>query len=219
MKIHKEGRIIILYMLVICMITNYIALTYPNTLITFTGILAIVMLLFTIYFFRIPKRNRDTKDNIIYSPCDGKVVVIEETTENEYYQDKRIQVSIFMSPLNIHNNLYPISGIIKYKKYHPGKYLFAWNPKASTSNERSSIVIENNKISILCRQIAGALARRIITYSKLEENIKAGKELGFIKFGSRVDLFLPIGTNIIPKIGDKVYNEGWSIRSLKKNIE
>ena len=118
--------------------------------------------------------------------------------------DNRIQVSVFMSPLNIHNNLYPISGIVTYTKYHPGKFIAAWKPKASTDNERSSIVIKNNKISVLCRQIAGAVARRIVTYSKVEEKVNSGDEIGFIKFGSRVDIFLPIGTQIEVKIGEKV---------------
>ena len=162
------------------------------------------LILFSTYFFRIPKRNFKIENGKIYSPCDGKVVVIEETTESEYFKDKRLQVSIFMSPLNVHNNLYPISGIIKYVKYHPGKYLFAWNPKSSTENERNTVVIKNSDIEILCRQIAGFLARRIVCYSKKSKNASATNELGFIKFGSRVDLFLPLGTKINTKINDNV---------------
>ena len=151
-----------------------------------------------------PKRNFERKDSVVYAPCDGKVVVIEETSENEFYKDKRIQVSIFMSPLNVHNQLYPISGDVKYAKYHPGKFLVAWHPKASSDNERSTVVVENDKISVLIRQIAGAVARRIVTYSKLGETATTADEFGFIKFGSRVDLFLPIGTEINVKINQKV---------------
>jgi phosphatidylserine decarboxylase len=158
----------------------------------------------SVYFFRIPKRLFERKEGIIYSPCDGKVVVIEETIENEYYKEKRIQVSVFMSPLNVHNNLYPISGKVNFIKSHAGKFLVAWNPKASTDNERSTVVVENDKISILIRQIAGAVARRIITYSKIGETVTTADEFGFIKFGSRVDLFLPIETKINVKLNQKV---------------
>jgi len=145
-------------------------------------------------------------ENLIISPCDGKVVVIEETTETEYYKEKRIQISIFMSPLNVHVNRYPMHGVIDLVKHHQGKYLVAWHPKSSTENERTSIVIKNNKQSILVRQIAGALARRIVTYSKANEKVKQNDELGFIKFGSRVDVFLPLGTKLNVHIGDKVLN-------------
>ena len=152
-------------------------------------------------------------EGVVYAPCDGKIVVIEETTENEFYKDKRIQVSIFMSPLNVHNQLYPICGDVKYIKYHPGKFLVAWHPKASSDNERSTVVLENDSISILCRQIAGAVARRIITYPKVEDTVNISDELGFIKFGSRVDLFLPLGTKINTKIDEKVTG-GQSIIAL-----
>ena len=199
MKIHKEGRKIILIEIAILTLIWYF---FPEL-----NILLVILILFTmltIYFFRVPNRELNIKENYIYAPCDGKIVVIEKTVENEYYKDKRIQISIFMSPLNIHNNLYPISGEIAYTKYHPGKFLFAWNPKASTKNERSTIVINNKKISILIRQIAGALARRIITYPKKNDQVNAGNELGFIKFGSRVDLFLPESTIINVKLKEKV---------------
>jgi phosphatidylserine decarboxylase len=158
----------------------------------------------TLNFFRIPKRKFERKEGIVYAPCDGKVVVIEETEETEYYKDKRIQVSIFMSPLNVHNQVYPISGIVKYTKYHPGKFLVAWHPKASTDNERCTVVVENDKISILFRQIAGAVARRIMTYSKENDTANVADEFGFIKFGSRVDLFFPIGTKINTQLEEKV---------------
>ena len=158
----------------------------------------------TLNFFRIPKREFERKERVVFAPCDGKVVVIEETIEQEYYKDKRIQVSIFMSPFNVHNQVYPISGNVKHTKYHPGKFLVAWHPKASTDNERSTIVVENDKISILFRQIAGAVARRIMTYSKENDRANVADEFGFIKFGSRVDLFFPIGTKINAQLEEKV---------------
>ena len=204
MNIHKEGRFFLIVTLIICLLLNLINIQLQNLFFKIFSLLSTFIFVFALYFFRVRpiKINKDDKN--IFAPCDGKIVVIEETIENEYYKEKKLQVSIFMSPLNVHNNLYPISGKIKYTKYHPGKYLFAWNPKASTDNERSTIVIENKSISVLCRQIAGALARRIVTYAKLNTDVNCGEELGFIKFGSRVDLFLPIGTKINPKIGDNV---------------
>jgi len=202
MKIHKEGYKILrnqtLFIFSTILIINYGWIF--NTILS----VQIVLFLLTLNFFRIPKRVFEQKDGLIYSPCDGKVVVIEETHENEYFKDNRIQVSIFMSPLNIHNNLYPISGIIEYSKYHNGRFFVAWNPKSSTDNERSSVVIKNNKVEILCRQIAGAVARRIVTYAKNKNTVKAGEELGFIKFGSRVDIFLPVGTKITTKLNQEV---------------
>ena len=205
MKIHKEGYSTIRNEVVFFIIINYIAIMYTNEFISTTILLiSVFIFLITLNFFCIPKRKFKRNKDVIYAPCDGKVVVIEETEENEFYKAKKIQISIFMSPLNVHNQLYPISGKIKYKKYHPGKFLVAWDPKASSDNERSSIVIENDKISILCKQIAGALARRIITYSNVKEDIRVADEFGFIKFGSRVDLFLPIGTNISTKLQDTV---------------
>jgi len=203
MKIHKEGyptlrNLIIIYsILLLILLLNNFSLVYLTTIF-------LILFIICLNFFRIPNRSFEKKDGVIYSPCDGKVVVIEETNENEYYKDKRIQVSVFMSPLNVHNNLYPISGEVDYTKYHPGKYLVAWNPKSSIENERNSVVIKNKKISILCRQIAGALARRIVCYAKKGLTIKTSDEFGFIKFGSRVDVFLPIGTKVTVKLNDKV---------------
>ena len=205
MKLHKEGIKTIRKEIIILLILNYLAQTYlygVTSMIIFTA--SLLTLLMSIYFFRVPKRIFERKNGFIYAPCDGKIVVIEETKETEYYQDNKIQVSIFMSPLNIHNNVYPISGTVTYTKYHPGKFLFAWNPKASTDNERNSVVIENKKISILFRQIAGALARRIVSYSKINEQIETASECGFIKFGSRVDIFIPIETEINIKLNEKV---------------
>ena len=203
MKIHKEGKNIIVNQLILLIIIGLIS-NFSSIFLNYTLPIFLFFILFSIYFFRVPKRDLCIIEGNIYSPCDGKVVVIEETEENEYFMDKRIQVSIFMSPLNVHNNIYPMSGEVKYVKYHPGKFLLAWNPKSSQENERNSVVIKNKKVEILCRQIAGFLARRIICYSKINTKTNAGEELGFIKFGSRVDLFLPIGTKINTKINDKV---------------
>ncbi|MFL2568041.1 MAG: phosphatidylserine decarboxylase family protein [Flavobacteriales bacterium] len=201
MNIHKEGRSLIKNSIFLLILIGIIS-GFNEAFTSFTLPIFSFFILFFIYFFRIPKRNFNIVDGNIYAPCDGKVVVIEETRENEFFKDNRIQVSIFMSPLNVHNNLYPINGAIEYIKYHPGKFLFAWNPKSSSENERNTVVIKNSNIEILCRQIAGALARRIVCYSQINKNINACEELGFIKFGSRVDLFLPIGTKITSKLND-----------------
>ena len=201
MNIHKEGRSLIKNSIFLLILIGIIS-GFNEAFTSFTLPIFSFFILFFIYFFRIPKRSFNIVDGNIYAPCDGKVVVIEETMENEFFKDNRIQVSIFMSPLNVHNNLYPINGAIEYIKYHPGKFLFAWNPKSSSENERNTVVIKNSNIEILYRQIAGALARRIVCYSQINKNIKACEELGFIKFGSRVDLFLPIGTKITSKLND-----------------
>jgi phosphatidylserine decarboxylase len=156
-------------------------------------------------FFRSPAITVIKNDQHVICPADGKVVVIEETEETEFLKDKRIQVSVFMSPINVHINRNPISGIVKYYRYHPGKFLVAWHPKSSTENERTTVVIENKAgVSVLFRQIAGALARRIVCYSKEGQEAVQGEEFGFIKFGSRVDLFLPLGTEIKVGLGETV---------------
>ena len=166
MKLHKEGTTTLTIEILAFSLFNYLAYTYAHEYVAcFTTAITAFLFIMTLNFFRIPTRNYERKEGIVYAPCDGKVVVIEETEETEFYKDKRIQVSIFMSPLNVHNQVYPISGEVKYTKYHPGKFLVAWHPKASTENERSTVVVENDKISILFRQIAGAVARRIMTYS------------------------------------------------------
>ena len=203
MKLHKEGYKILKNQIAAYFLIGIILL-FNNFFTYYITPIFLIVFLFFLYFFRVPKRSFEKKNGIIYAPCDGKVVVIEETIEKEFYNDKRIQISIFMSPFNIHNNLYPISGKIAYKKYHPGKFLVAWNPKASTDNERSTVVVENDKISILFRQIAGAVARRIMTYSTVDEKATVADEFGFIKFGSRVDLFFPIGTKINTQLEEKV---------------
>ena len=205
MTIHKEGYKILRNEIIIFAILNYLAYQYTHEYFAyFITALTSFFFIMSVYFFRIPRRNFERKDRIIYSPCDGKVVVIEETEEIEFYKEKRIQVSIFMSPLNVHNQLYPISGEVEYTKYHPGKYLVAWHPKSSLLNERSTVVVKNDKISILFRQIAGAVARRIVTYAKKGDVATSCDEYGFIKFGSRVDVFLPIGTKINVKMNEVV---------------
>lgn len=198
MKIHKEGHKIIRNFIIISLI---ILLLFPNLYLSFLLLSTLVLI---VYFFRIPNRKIKSSKNLVFAPCDGKIVQIREVEETEFFKQKKILVSIFMSPLNVHSNHYPIDGNVVYTKYHPGKFLVAWNPKSSTKNERSSVVIENTKISVLVRQIAGALARRIVTYSKRNEQVTCGEELGFIKFGSRVDLYLPLSTEINVKLNEKV---------------
>ena len=198
MKIHKEGYKIIRNFIIISLT---ILLFFPYFCLSF---ILLSTLLLIVYFFRVPNRKIKTSKNVVFAPCDGKIVQIREVEETEFFKQKKILVSIFMSPLNVHSNHYPIDGNVVYTKYHPGKFLVAWNPKSSTKNERSSVVIENTKISVLVRQIAGALARRIVTYSKRNEQVISGEELGFIKFGSRVDLYLPLSTEINVKLNEKV---------------
>ena len=211
MTIHKEGYKILRNEIIIFALLNYLVHIYTHEYFAYL-ITSLTSLLFimSVYFFRKPNRELERKDGTVYSPCDGKIVVIEKTEEMEFYQDKRIQVSIFMSPLNVHNQIYPISGKVEYKKYHPGKYLVAWHPKSSLLNERSTVVVKNDKISILCRQIAGAVARRIVTYAEVGDIVTSSDEYGFIKFGSRVDVFLPVGTKINVKMNETV-NSGQSI--------
>lgn len=158
--------------------------------------ISLMLVLFIISFFRIPGRDLSIGENNIIAPADGKVVVIEERVDDEYFKDKRLQVSIFMSPANVHVNRVPITGDVVYNKYHKGKYLVAWHPKSSTENERHSVVIRSGEVEILVKQIAGALAKRIVNYLQVGQKAEQGKEMGFIKFGSRVDLLLPPGTTV-----------------------
>lgn len=170
-----------------------------------TGLASLIFFLLVLQFFRDPKREIQEMDNqLIYAPADGRVVVIEETEEPEYFKDKRIQVSIFMSPTNVHINRNPVSGKVNYFKYHPGKYLVAWHPKSSTENERTTVVIDNGEEEILLRQIAGAMAKRIKTYLQVGEEVVQGDDMGFIKFGSRVDVLLPLDAKIKVEVGQKV---------------
>jgi len=166
--------------------------------------ITLAVLLFLVSFFRIPNRKLTINENVIVAPADGKVVVIEETTDVEYFKDKRLQVSIFMSPANVHVNRNPMSGEVMYNQYHKGKYLVAWHPKSSTDNEHHSVVIKNGKTEILVKQIAGALAKRIVNYLQLGQKVNQTDEMGFIKFGSRVDLLLPVGTRVNVELNQAV---------------
>ena len=208
MKIHREGYPTLSLVFSVLILINIILFyfVFESFLLQFLCIVASFLIFaFFLQFFRRPVRVSDTAENQIVCPADGEVVVIEETEEPEYFKDKRLQVSIFMSPFNVHANWYPVNGKVKYVKYHPGKFLVAWHPKSSTDNERSTVVIEGtNGTEILVRQIAGAVARRIVTYSKVEDPANKNEELGFIKFGSRVDVFLPVGTKVEVKLKQKV---------------
>lgn len=166
--------------------------------------ISLILVLFIISFFRIPDRNLQINDSYVIAPADGKVVVIEERVDEEYFKDKRLQVSIFMSPANVHVNRNPISGKVVYNQYHKGKYLVAWHPKSSTDNERHSVVIRKGNIEILVKQIAGALAKRIVNYLQKGQEVEQGREMGFIKFGSRVDVLLPAGTKINVQLNEIV---------------
>ena len=207
--IHKEGYSWILICL-IAYIVIVIGLNYTGTWLVWPiSIILGILFLIIVNFFRNPNRKIiEIDDQKIIAPADGKVVVIEKTFEPEYFKDERIQVSIFMNPLNVHVNRYPISGVVSYSQYHKGKYLVAWHPKASTENERTTVVIKRKDgTEILMRQIAGALAKRICCYSKAGDTATQGDDMGFIKFGSRVDLYLPLGTNISVSLGQKVQGE------------
>lgn len=196
---HKEGHNIIAISFILIALVNVISRNFiDNLTINYTiGIITIVTLVLILQFFRNPKRVAIIDDNIISSPVDGKVVAIEKVFEKEYFKDERIQISIFMSPINVHVTRYALSGKVNFSKYHPGKYLVAWHPKSSEKNERTTVVVENKVFGeVLYRQIAGALARRIVNYAKVGETVLQGTDAGFIKFGSRVDLFLPLDSKI-----------------------
>lgn len=203
---HKEGTKIIFISLAVFVVLLLVSpLVFSNPwILKPIQYLLLVLLLLVLQFFRNPIRTLEINDNNITAPVDGKVVVIEEVFEPEYFKDKRLQVSIFMSPINVHVTRYATSGKVKYSKYHPGKYLVAWHPKASTENERTTVVIENRVFGeIMYRQIAGALAKRIVNYAEEGMQVRQGDDAGFIKFGSRVDLYFPLGTNVQVKIGQK----------------
>ena len=206
MTIHKEGRSIVFIFFIVLLVLNIaIYLFVNNNIISWIfGAISFLFFLFIVRFFRRPVRTILSDENTIYAPADGTVMVIEETEESEFFNDKRIQVSIFMSVWNVHINWYPITGIIKYFKYHPGKFLVARLPKSSTENERTTVVIENEKKQqILVRQIAGIIARRIVYYAQEGLKVKQNSEMGFIRFGSRVDVFLPLDADVKVKLGDK----------------
>jgi len=208
MKIHREGFWFIIYSLlffaIIVISSLYIFPSYP-----FVGYIlfavCLIVFLVIVFFFRVPNRKLTISESAVTSPADGKIVAIEETIENEFFHDKRLQISVFMSPFNVHQNRYPIEGIVKYFRYHPGKHLVAFHPKSSLENERTTVVVESeNNRSVLVRQIAGAMARRIVCYSKEGVIVKQCEELGFIKFGSRVDVFLPLDVKVNVKLHEKV---------------
>ena len=207
MTIHKEGYKSIAWSTIIFGIINIFSfyyISFPSPVISWIiFIVTFGLLLFIISFFRIPKRKISKDEQAIIAPADGKVVAIEEVQADEYFNDRRIQVSIFMSPANVHVNRNPVSGEVVYSKYHKGKYLVAWHPKSSTENERHCVVYKKGGKELLVKQIAGALAKRIINYLQTGQKVEQGNEMGFIKFGSRVDLLLPIDAKVLVKIGDK----------------
>lgn len=214
---HKEGYFIIVFTFLFCaglaLGAEYFVKSKGLTLLLQSA--SLIILILVLQFFRNPKRNTILNDQHILSPVDGKVVIIEKVYEKEYFKDERLQVSIFMSPINVHVTRYPMSGTVKFSKYHPGKYLVAWHPKSSELNERTTIVVENEAFGpILYRQIAGALARRIVNYAKVGDTAVQGTDAGFIKFGSRVDLFLPVDTKV-DVVLDQVVRGGETIITQK----
>ena len=206
MSIHKEGRTLLFWMLFILAALNFglhQVMEGQDTLLNLVLLGSVVLYLLVLQFFRNPRIPIPNDPELVYAPADGKVVVIEPTEEDEYLNEKRVQVSIFMSPINVHVNRSPITGVVKYFKYHPGKYLVAWHPKSSTENERTSLVIEqSNGLQLMVRQIAGAVARRIKYYVKEGDPVAQGYEFGFIKFGSRVDVFLPLDAELLVQVND-----------------
>ena len=215
-RFHKEGNAIIGVTLTLLFTLNYIIslITTKEWIIYLFLGFSIILLILILQFFRNPKRPITLDDHKVYAPADGKIVVIEEVEEPEFFKDKRKQVSIFMSPINVHVNRYPIGGTVKYTKYHQGKYLVAWHPKSSSENERTSVVVENKNIAILFRQIAGALAKRIVMYSKEGSEVVQGEDCGFIKFGSRVDILLPLNAKINVSLNQKVKGNKTIIASI-----
>jgi len=219
MKIHKEGNRTILLVSSILVGINILMfiLTKNWIAVSITGIISLSIWVFIVQFFRFPQFEILLDDNAIYAPADGKVVVIEKTHEPEYLKDNRIQISIFMSPTNVHVNWYPVNGKVAYSKYHAGKYLVAWHPKSSTENERTTVVVQERKSreSILVRQIAGAVARRVVCYAEEGSNVAQNQQLGFIKFGSRVDVFLPLTAKIEVNLNQIVSGGKTIIAKLK----
>jgi len=205
---HKEGfSLIILFFILVAadVVMLEVLLDDSSSLKSILQIFSLIIFVFILWFFRNPKRNIIKNPELILSPADGKVISIKEVNELEYFKDKKLQISIFLSPLDIHVNRYPVSGEVLYSKYHKGNYLVAWHPKSSEKNERTTIVIKNKKFGeVMYRQIAGAVARRIVNYAKVNSNVEQGDDSGFIKFGSRVDLFLSKDSNLKIKVGDKV---------------
>ena len=208
MKIHREGYTSLIIAVIVFALINlaaYFFLSEYSALIAWlVFVVSFALLIFLFSFFRIPNRLYTTGEDSVIAPCDGTVVVIEEVEADEYFKDRRLQLSIFMSPLNVHVNRNPVSGSVTYSQYHKGKYLVAWHPKSSTENERHSVAYKAGEKELLVKQIAGALAKRIVNYLKPGDEVVQGSEMGFIKFGSRVDLLLPLGAKVEVKINQKV---------------
>lgn len=207
MFIHKEGKrtLAIVFIFLIIVVLSMWRLDAPSVVVQIAAVVGVVLMCFLLYFFRDPRRDiKEILPQAVYAPADGKIVMIEDTIESEYFEDERLMISIFMSPFNVHSNHHPVSGTIAYKKYHPGKYLVAWHPKSSTKNERTTVVYDTGSTKILVRQIAGFLARRIVNYVKDGDEVVQGGQMGFIKFGSRVDVFLPVGTKYNVELGQTV---------------
>lgn len=202
-RIHKEGKKFLIILLIVLVVINVSIIITGKAFFILSCFISVLSFLFFLQFFRDPKIKKTIGDDKIISPANGKVVFIGEAEEGEYFKKKKLQISIFMSPFDVHINRHPISGNIKYYKYHKGKYLVAWHPKSSTKNERTTTVIENSKIELLVRQIAGLVARRIINYSEVGSKVEQSSQLGFIKFGSRADIFLPLDFKPSIKVGDK----------------
>lgn len=205
MTLHREGFRIIFYTLIILVgLNGLLEYMAPGSWYTATiEVLSLIFFVLIVQFFRNPSRTTPNDDNAIIAPADGKVVVIEEVEETEYIKGKCRQISIFMSPVNVHVNRYPVSGEVLYEKYHPGKYLVAWHPKSSTENERTTLVVAHKNGNVLFRQIAGALAKRIVNYAKVGHKATAGAEFGFIKFGSRIDIYLPLEAKVTVNLNQK----------------
>lgn len=219
MTIHKEGRSILIWLMIILVGLNgtlYYLVPESELLLQIILAASIIFYLLILQFFRNPSIELPNEENVVYAPADGKVVVIEETEETEYLKEKRLQISIFMSPINVHVNRSPLKGVVEYFKYHPGKYLVAWHPKSSTENERTTMVLRTDSgVKVLVRQIAGALARRIKWYVDKDSELEQGGEFGFIKFGSRVDVFLPVGTEVLVDIDQVTKGARTPIARLK----
>ena len=215
MRIHKEGVMMLLGAAVILTVLSALIFWQTPSVFPWSSIVFIGLFLVILQFFRNPIRTIEKFDNnIVYAPADGKVVVIETVEETEYFKDKRLQISIFMSPFNVHVNRNPVSGVVQFYRYHAGKYPVAWHPKSSTENERTTTVINTGKHEVLFRQVAGAMARRIVAYVKEGQKVKQGEDMGFIKFGSRVDIYLPIDAKIEVKLDEMAVGNSTIIARL-----